>query len=60
MSKYKNLRIDKLLDLANTLMGDIKRGGQLHSRIESAKSILELVALLTAVPQSQADAPEGG
>lgn len=60
MSKYKNLRIDKLLDLANTQMGDIERGAQLMQRVETAKVILELISLLLVVPQSQAEAPEGG
>jgi hypothetical protein len=60
MSKYKNLRIDKLLDLANTEMGDTGRGGGMMQRLEAAKLVLEIVAILTAIPQSQAEAPEGG
>lgn len=61
MRQLKNLRRDKLLDLADTQLGDLERGGQLMQRLEQAKLILELVALLATIPpQPEAEAPEGG
>lgn len=61
MRTYKNLRADKLLSLADTQLGDLERGGQLMQRLEQAKLILELVALLATIPpQPEAEAPEGG
>lgn len=61
MSQLKNLRRDKLLSLADAQLGDIGRGAQMRQRLEQAKLILELVALLATIPpQPEAEATEGG
>jgi len=59
MRKYKNLDVDRLLRLADTAIGDPVRGDQVKKRIETAKAILEVVALLTSIPQSQVEDADG-
>lgn len=61
MRQLKNLHRDKLMDLADAQLGDLGRGAQMRQRLEQAKLILELVALLATIPpQPEAEAPEGG